>query len=484
MKGESKFFIKAVYLILILISISLFIHQYISTQRKNYEINQKMNLRIVAENILDGLTTSESCLAYEEDIILGNTKINEIDHKILDIKKIKEFENKYQYFEPDCSRNYNYGYYVIIEKSDLTIIEGENKNIIPKENKDIVLAIDASSSMNTEDKINGAKDAAITFLKCASDTNRVGLVVFRDCDVVEKLSDLVDLENNRDILKRKIREITTLGSTNIRYAISLSTEILKQQSTDPNRYKMIVLLTDGCDTCDDCEPKHVGGQSYCDAWENYCNSCPSTNTVCDFAVNQAGSDIHIFTTGFYTLSACDKEVNLGGAQLKCMSDKTNGKYYLATSTERLEAIFCELGRGIEKVVENKETWIFGSQSHSEQNSLQNKISISIPISIRYNETYIQPGKITIYLFDGELEELTGLVEQVCAANIDLKKTITLSYRTFLKNENNMNKICMNLGQKEICKTLSCDKEIIFESLIPGTYSMNVKANNNQVYVVV
>ncbi len=486
MKGDSKFFVKSVYLILVLILISFFTFQYVSTTRKYSELNEKVDLRIVAENILDQLAGYDSCLAYKEEIKPGDQKINEISHRVLDIDKIQEFTDKYKYSEPNCARNFNYGYYITVEKSDLTRVDSGKGGSIPYGGRDIVLTLDASKSMEWDDKIVYARSAAASFVECASDTDRVGLVAFRDCSNIEKLSDLIMLGkgNNRARLTGLINSISTLQATPIREAVRLSADILKQQSPDPSVYKMLVLLTDGCETCGDCAPEYVGGEG-CPAWKNYCNSCPSENAVCDYAVSQASPNIHIFTIGLYTQSACDVEIDYGGNQLRCMSQKTNGRYYLSTSVGKLKSIFCELGKGVPKATETKEEWTFGSESHSEKNSLYNTLSVSLPVSIRYNATDLQPGKITIYLFDGELERVASVLDGACLTNTDLQKSVRLSYRTFLKNDNGVNKICMDVDKKEVCKVLSCDKKINLDNINnPGTYILNVRATGNEIDVVV
>jgi len=485
MKGEGSFFIKIIYLILVIVSISLFLFQYISLNKRQNEMSSKIDVKLSAQNILNNIISSEECLAYKEDVKTGEV-INEITHRILDLNKILNFEKAFSLYEPNCTKNYGYGYYIVIEKYNFTRLDRERDDIPPFEGKDVVIILDATKSMEDGGKIISAKDAAKSFMDCASKENRLGIVVTKDCgniDIFETNgTKLVKIEENENDLKNFLESISTLGNTDLKNALSEAKEIL-ENSDEPDRYKMILFLTDGCESCGSCSPKKERGygNTMCSFYEDYCNSCEQGDKLCDLIDENFPDNLHIFTIGLFT-GGCKAEEIYGGEQLKCISDKTKGKYYLATSTGRLASIFCQLGRGYEYAEDKKESWTIGSKTHSIEKSLKQSFSFSLPVSIRYNDTYIQAGKVTIYLFDGELEKLASLINQACVFG-SIEDQIELSYKTYLKVENGFNNICMADGNVETCKTLICNKNIDFKVLMPGTYKLKLVSNKNYIKVV-
>ncbi|MEM2175341.1 MAG: vWA domain-containing protein [Candidatus Micrarchaeia archaeon] len=452
------------------------------------EIMHKNEMKMAADNIINQLTLSSECLAYEENIIFQDVSLEKITHRVLDIKKIENMEREFKFYEPNCTKRYGFGYYLVIEKFNLTRREAERSDVPPLSNKDVVIIIDATASMNEGDKISYAKSATKGFIDCASSDNRVGIVLLKDCGDVETFihegKELLELtEENRAILKNYIDGIGTYGNTAIKDSLREANRILKN-SDRPERYKMIVLLTDGCESCGECECKKIrngNGQTMCQYYEDYCNSCPQGKNVCDFVKENVDKNIHLFTVGLFTDIKCPNEEEKGGEQLECAARSRNGKYYFAVSTQKLGLIFCTLGRGIGEAREEKQLWVIGNKSHSLDKSLKGSLFVSVPVSIRYNETYTQSGRVTLYVFDGELEVLSNILDDACDYG-ESEGFVSLSYKTYLKRENNLNNICMLNGEKEFCKSIRCKKDVEFPVLLPGYYHLKVSSNANVVKV--
>ncbi|MEM5799734.1 MAG: vWA domain-containing protein [Candidatus Aenigmatarchaeota archaeon] len=472
-----------VYLILVIIVINIFIFQYINFSKTQNEIEYKTDMRLAAENILNQLVSSDECLAYKENVTVLDVKTSDITHKVLDVKKIEKFENEFSFYEPNCTKKYNFGYYVLIEKYNLTRKDVERNDLPPYKGKDVVLIVDATASMKEGNKISYAKSAAKSFLKCANIDNRVGVVVLKDCNNIDVFNyygkNLLELtDENKKEIEKYIDSINVLGNTAIKDSLREANKILKD-SDNPERYKMILLMTDGCESCPPCNPKDEKdpyASTMCKFYKDYCLSCPKGENICDYAKN-IDENFHVFTVGLFTDITCPKEEEKGGQELKCIADIRKGKYYLATSPKKLENIFCNLGKGIEESKDEKESWIIGQKSHSIGKSLRGSFSFYLPVTIKYNQTYMQTGKITLYLFDGELETLTSILDEACE-NGEYTYYISVSYKTFLEKYDKINKICMIDGTKIFCKATSCNKNIDFPELKPGSYYMKISSNNN------
>ena len=119
-----------------------------------------------------------------------------------------------------------------------------------KKQADVVILIDTSGSMNDDDKIGRAKEAALTFLEDQGSNNNIGLVQFNS--VPSTMVPLDTLETNRVQLQSSIQGLTARGNTALYDGlIAAITELQQRQSqlaTGDSRIQAIVLLSDGKET--------------------------------------------------------------------------------------------------------------------------------------------------------------------------------------------------------------------------------------------
>lgn len=112
MKAEGKFFVKAIYLILVLIVTSLIINRIVSLNVASIEEREGLKFTERALDILEVLSGSEKCLSYKETGKIENRDVRLTTHKVLDKKKLDDFQTKYSDIEPSCSRDSDYNYRV------------------------------------------------------------------------------------------------------------------------------------------------------------------------------------------------------------------------------------------------------------------------------------------------------------------------------------------------------------------------------------
>jgi Ca-activated chloride channel homolog len=124
---------------------------------------------------------------------------------------------------------------------------------VVKKQADILLVIDTSASMSSENKLENAKRAALAFLDKISSQNRIGLISFNNEVIVQK--EIVPAEENKADIGLKISQLTASGNTHLYGALS---EALAQLQASANQQRMaaLVLLSDGMDTM-----SHDSGQS-------------------------------------------------------------------------------------------------------------------------------------------------------------------------------------------------------------------------------
>jgi hypothetical protein len=124
----------------------------------------------------------------------------------------------------------------------------------------------------------------------------------------------------------------------------------------------------------------------------------------------------------------------------------------------------------------EKVWRFGSTNFSEGDALRNIVEVSLPVSIRLNASYQQPGEIRIKLVDGELEEFSGTINKVCDTGIPIRKRISFSYSTYT----NQNSICQEMQHKLVCRKISCPA--ISPKFEPGSYEIALNKNGDIVEI--
>lgn len=125
----------------------------------------------------------------------------------------------------------------------------------------------------------------------------------------------------------------------------------------------------------------------------------------------------------------------------------------------------------------KKIWGFaissGVSSFSPEKARVESVDLSLPITIRYNESFSAEGIIRIKAIKGELEEFYSVLEDVCKKAID-GKPIRLS--TYLKLSypirKNGNKLCM----LDKCKIFVCPLALDFTEIGDGEHVLTIQAN--------
>jgi hypothetical protein len=124
----------------------------------------------------------------------------------------------------------------------------------------------------------------------------------------------------------------------------------------------------------------------------------------------------------------------------------------------------------------EKVWRFGSLNFSEGDALRNMIEVSLPVSIRLNASYQQPGEIRIKLVDGELEEFSGIVNKVCDTGISIRKRTSFSYPTYTDQDS----VCQDMRHKLICRKISCPATS--PKFEPGSYEIVLNKNGDIVEI--
>ena len=105
---------------------------------------------------------------------------------------------------------------------------------------------------------------------------------------------------------------------------------------------------------------------------------------------------------------------------------------------------------------------FGISGFSPEKAKLIELEISLPVTIKQNETFSAEGVVYVYAVKGELESLSGLMEDFCEkaaynkASMELSKEFHFSYPVNYSD----GKLCM----LDSCKVISCPYPINFDNI--------------------
>jgi len=465
--ARMSFLMKGIYFIVILMVIAIVINQIVTLNLRNIEQWESVSLRDKSKNILETLAGNKNCLAYEEVAEIEGTEVNLTSHKIVDINKLNDFVDNFGELEPNCVRDFEYGYRVKVEtfpidmKTEAFPEEGSVFSRVKKliNGEKVVFLVDVSGSMGTDGgecdvdvdpdypdkKICCLKKFMIAFINGMEDESMITIVPYGDeneCDPVE-LFPFTELEGNRDMMIGNVTEFIPIDGTPMCKALEKGFQL---GSGDADA---IVLLTDGCE-----------------------NKCCEREKSQDVAQEYKDMGIPVYTIA-YGFQACPQP-------LKEIARITNGEYFDARKCE-------ELIPGPEPldIIIPSESWSFGDSAFSREDALEESVKVSIPVIISYNSTISVPGKMTITLVEGELERLVGFIEKSCLTERSSTTSLYLHYPTHLETENEESKICMEVEGKKRCQTLACKKEIDFHgNEVSGNYKIYSRLEDDKLKIVI
>ncbi|MEM5827947.1 MAG: hypothetical protein QW197_00345 [Candidatus Aenigmatarchaeota archaeon] len=108
-------------------------------------------------------------------------------------------------------------------------------------------------------------------------------------------------------------------------------------------------------------------------------------------------------------------------------------------------------------------------------------SISIPILIKYNETFIVEGLMIINAYKGFLEEFYSFLDDICSKdfdNFEITKQFYFDYNVKILKENDYYKIC----SENVCKKLVCKYEIEEKEFDKGDNVINVRVSERKLII--
>jgi Ca-activated chloride channel family protein len=214
---------------------------------------------------------------------------------------------------------------------------------LPVSGRDLVLAVDLSGSMQTEDfSLGGSTVARLTALKAVADDfiarrvgDRLGLILFGEQAYVQ-----TPLTFDRRTLRQLLDEavIGLAGKkTAIGDAIGLA---IKRLKPDEGRRRVLILLTDGANTAGRIPPLKAA----------------------ELAADQG---LKIYTIGigaetmevgsFFFKHTVNPSADLDEKTLTAIAEKTGGRYFRARDTEQLQKIYALLDR-LEPVEHEQEVY--------------------------------------------------------------------------------------------------------------------------------
>ncbi|MGB1719612.1 MAG: vWA domain-containing protein [Candidatus Latescibacterota bacterium] len=210
---------------------------------------------------------------------------------------------------------------------------GREKREMSAEGIDIMLTLDVSSSMELNDLDNGERSRLAVAKEVVSDfvggrySDRIGMVVFAGESFTQ-----CPLTLDYDVLTSFLQGVQiadeSWDGTAIGMALINATNRLRESE---GRSQVIILLTDGVNNAGEIEPLTAADVAQAVGVRVYTIGVGS-----DGSIRRPVQGI--FGTRYQTV-----QVEIDEETLREVAQRTGGKYYRATSEEKLEAIYREIG---------------------------------------------------------------------------------------------------------------------------------------------
>jgi len=180
-----------------------------------------------------------------------------------------------------------------------------------------VLTLDRSSSMEERNKLQGAKDAAVTYIQHIRTQDQVALVVFDDqVEVIHPFT------ADQDSLIKSVRALRTGDCTAIYDGLYRSAELIEKEAGR----RSIILITDGID-CQDIEGVTDQGSKH------------TLQESIDYVYQ---TSVPVYVIGLGDRSTNDVRAGINETVLKQIAEATGGKYYYTPHADELAALYRSL----------------------------------------------------------------------------------------------------------------------------------------------
>jgi len=122
-----------------------------------------------------------------------------------------------------------------------------------------------------------------------------------------------------------------------------------------------------------------------------------------------------------------------------------------------------------------DVWTFGAPDYDKNmaNKVLNQRKVSsMPIAIRYSATKVNPARIKVITFSGDLERIAGFFDYACMSgrrsrsSFEDKRTFNIDHPIIYED----GKLCLLLGKDKMCRETYCD--MLFDGMkIKGEYQL-------------
>jgi len=186
--------------------------------------------------------------------------------------------------------------------------------VVPVQAADIVLLFDASGSMrdypvdgSQVSKIELARQGVDSFLSSLSESDRVALIVFYNCDDIKVE---VDFTQDKDQIRRTLSSVNPTSGTPIAQALQKGWSYLKQNGRKCEECSCekwaIVLFTDGEETCNG-------------------NGCSVASNIANEAGKYSQTPVYVIAYDMPTIRI-NSDPSGSRNDLTCIAQSTGGTY--------------------------------------------------------------------------------------------------------------------------------------------------------------
>jgi hypothetical protein len=135
---------------------------------------------------------------------------------------------------------------------------------------------------------------------------------------------------------------------------------------------------------------------------------------------------------------------------------------------------------VETLLPPMEKWEFGAAEFSKSLSLRGFEKRSIPVGIMINKKDVRVGRITIEIYDGTLERISGFIDESCMLGRLGTRTRSRSFHADALISFRTDKVCLDYGAGTACKPVLCGVQ--GKELAVGDYILTAEYKDGKVVI--
>lgn len=444
MKGQLSFTSRPILLIMTIAVLTFLLFGLTQQQESEKKMENNIDLREATTNTLGILSGSQDCLALVTSATQG------VYAHIASKERLDMFASKYQGIEPECARNFAFGWRATVE--ELGGEKGCSQESTQTQNVpvQIVAIVDSSQSM-----ANDALDLANLPPKIQELKAQGYNIEFSAYLLTGRGSGgSINCANLPGLNCRNLSSSCTLSgfqSEDWGDGVSCIAQLGPEGGWKAGAKRVILALSDAVSAgnCDD-------ARGTCDIEGAFC--APNKKSLENGIAGAKQNSVNVY--GLEAKDLTSHCIDTLGKMMERIASETGGRHIKLADANEVSNAIAQVATEHTTTIQQQTcmNWTFGAGEFSQSLSLRERAKESLPIGIAFSGKDVRIGRITVDMVDGDLERVSGFIDESCILGEKGTTQRSAQFDTSLPiriiDSGTASQACLVAGNL-ICKPLMC-----------------------------